>query len=113
MLELLIPDLPLIFAGIIFSFIGPLLKDHIYVPFVKETVQRTNANRIVRSLIGAALYLFLIYAGTIAIKETVLASGLINKDNIDIIAVVSFLVFAVSLELRYGISGDQTPLIKR
>jgi hypothetical protein len=99
MLETYITEVSYTLASVIAVVFGDTLTQKIVIPFINSVL--SNQKSIVAAVVGT--FLFIVYCLiAVSIIAYLLNSEIINKNNVDVLAFISFLILMSFLASKYG-----------
>ncbi len=99
MLQNHIPAVTYAISSIVLVIAGDALLKHIIMPITKLLTKRIF--KIIGIFIGTLVFLAWTYFGSMLIGNLLLKTEVINANNIDWIALVSFIILAIFLNIKY------------
>lgn len=101
MLENQIQTVSYVISSIVLVLSGDTVTKDYVIPFIKDLIKGTSPLWSV--FIGTLLFIGWCYFGALLVGKLLLETNVINKDNVDIIAVVGFIILALILNTKYNL----------
>lgn len=99
MLENHVQTVSYVISSIILVLSGDSIVKDLVIPFIKGFIKDMPSFWSI--FIGTIIFILYCYFGAWVMGKFILSSNIINKENVDIIAGIGFIVLAVILNLKY------------
>jgi amino acid permease len=96
-------------AVMIFALSGGAITNFFINNIIKNAVKEANIHVLGKIIIATFLYIGFCLFGSLILRDLLLGTGAINKENVDIVAIGGFVAVAVILEIKYQINTRNEP----